>query len=106
MLTATDRKVAQNFRHRIASIVPVLDMCVFGSRARGDATPESDLDLFVEVEYLTPQLREQIFELAWEVGFEEDRVISTIVTTPEQLEHGAIGANPLIHQIEHEGIHV
>lgn len=106
MLTDMDRRVAQDFRRRITSIVPVLDMCVFGSRARGDATPESDLDLFVEVEHLTPELREQIFELAWEVGFEEDRVISTIVTTSEQLAHGAIGANPLIRQIEREGIHV
>ena len=106
MLSKQDLHTAQEFRRRIESVTPVIDVCIFGSRARGDATPESDLDVFIEVERLSPTLREKIFELAWEVGFERDRVISTIVTTPDQLALGAIGANPLIRQIEREGIHI
>jgi uncharacterized protein len=53
---------------------------------------------------VTAELRRRISEIAWEVGFEADRVISTIVTTRDQLEHGAMGANPLILNIEREGI--
>ncbi len=106
MVTETDWKITQEFQQRLMSIVPVLDMCIFGSRARGDATDESDLDVFIEVETLTKTLRERIFELAWEVGFEMDRVISTIVVTRDELQHGAVGANPLILSIEREGVHV
>ena len=40
----------------------------------------------------------------WEVGFEMDRVISTVVTTRTELERGAMGANPLVLNVEREGI--
>lgn len=106
MLTRQDRTIAREFQQRLMAIAPVLDMRVFGSRARGDATEESDLDVFIEVETLTKTLRERIFDLAWEVGFEMDRVISTIVVTRDDLQHGAAGANPLIRQVEREGVQV
>jgi hypothetical protein len=38
------------------------------------------------------------------VGFERDRVITSIVATREQVEHGPFGANPLLQVIEREGI--
>jgi predicted nucleotidyltransferase len=104
MLTEVDRKIAREFQRRLANFVQVLDLRVFGSRARGDAEPHSDLDLFIEVETCTPELRQRISEVAWEVGFEMDRVICTVVTTPFDLEHGAMGANPLILNIQREGV--
>lgn len=104
MLAEADREIAREFRRRLAAVTPVLDLRVFGSRARGDAAPDSDLDVFIEVEEFTPELRRRISEIAWEVGFEMDRVISTIVATRNQLEHGAMGANPLVLHIEREGI--
>ncbi|GIK36386.1 MAG: nucleotidyltransferase [Chloroflexota bacterium] len=105
MLKEKDRQIAHEFQRRLTKVVPILDLRVFGSRARGNAAPDSDLDIFIEVETLTPELRQQISEIAWEVGFEFDRVISTIVATRDQLEHGAMGANPLILNIEREGVH-
>jgi uncharacterized protein len=103
-MTDQDGQVAREFRGRLAEITPVRDLVVFGSRARGDAEPDSDMDIFVELEDVTPELREQISEIAWEVGFERDRVITTIVATRDDLEHGAMGANPLMLSIEREGV--
>lgn len=104
MLTETDRRIAREFQRRLAAIAPLLDLRVFGSRARGDAAPDSDLDVFIELEESTPELRQRISEIAWEVGFEMDRVISTVVTTRAELEHGAMGANPLVLKVEQEGV--
>ena len=104
MLTETDRRIVCEFQRRLADTVPVLDLRVFGSRVRGDAEPDSDLDVFVVLETCTPELRRRISEIAWEVGFEMDCVISTVVATRDELEHGAMGASPLILNIEREGV--
>ncbi|MBD3290739.1 hypothetical protein GF337_18175 [candidate division KSB1 bacterium] len=50
--------------------------------------------------------RHKIREIAFEVGFEMDRLISTFVVTTEQLEHRAVGANPIIFKINEEGVTV
>ena len=104
MLTETDRQIVGEFQRRLADVVPVLDLRVFGSRVRGDAVPDSDLDVFIELETCTPELRRRISEVAWEVGFEMDRIISTVVTTRHELEHGAMGANPLVLNVERDGV--
>ena len=104
MIAITDRQVTLEFKRRLAEITTVLDLRVFGSRARGDAAPDSDLDVFVEVDSLTPALRRRIDEIAWEVGFEWDYIIAPVVVTRAELQHGPLGASPLILNIEREGV--
>lgn len=106
MLSVADREIAQRFKQRLQQIAPLLTLWVYGSRARGDATPESDLDVLIELESVTPALRQHIRELAWEVGFAQDRVISTLVATREQLEYGPMKADPLIGNLQREGVQI
>jgi predicted nucleotidyltransferase len=98
-----DRQVTLEFKRRLEEITTVLDVRVFGSRARGEAAPDSDLDVFVEVASLTPTLRRRIDEIAWEVGFERDYIISPLVVSRQELQEGPMGASPLILEIEREG---
>jgi predicted nucleotidyltransferase len=104
MMALCDRQTALEFKRRAAGLVPIVQFCAFGSRARGDATTGSDLDLFLVVDHIDAGLRERISEIAWEVGFENDMVLSTFVVTVEQLEHGPLGVSPIIRQIEKEGV--
>ena len=104
MLEDTDRQIACEFQRRLVTLATVLDLRVFGSRARGDAAPDADLDVFIELEQTTPELRQRISEIAWEVGFEMDRVICTVVATRDDLEQRAMGANPLVLGVELEGV--
>ena len=104
MIAAQDRQTALEFKRRADALAPIVQFRVFGSRAREDATAGSDLDVFLAVDHIDGELREEISELAWEVGFENDVVLSTFVVTVEQLEHGPLGVSPIVRQIEKEGV--
>ena len=104
MISGIDKNIAQEFKKKLTGVIPILDFVIFGSRARGDATFESDLDVFIKVEQITPVQRDQISEIACDVGYERDRVITTFVATSNHLENGPLGANPIMLQIENEGI--
>jgi hypothetical protein len=64
------------------------------------------MDVFIEVSVLTPDIRAAISEAAWEVSLDSGVVVSTIVTTPDEIRDGPMGANPLLISIEREGVPV
>jgi len=104
MLSEIDRSIALELKRRLEKAFSLTDFRVYGSRARGDSTPESDLDVYIEVASISNKKRKLISEIAWEVGFEMDRVISTFVATHDQLNHGPLGVSPIMSKIEVEGI--
>ncbi len=101
-----DLKVARTLRKRLETIPAFKRMMVFGSRARGDANPDSDLDLFIEVSDLNAEIREQIQMAAWEVSLENGVVISSFIASSYSLKHSLLAANPLLKAIEMDGIAV
>jgi len=86
--------------------VPFYQTIVFGSRARGDARPDSDLDVLVLVEHVTPLIRKIISRCAWEVGFDASILLQTVVMTREQAEHGPEQSSLLMLAVQEEGVAV
>jgi uncharacterized protein len=106
MIKPSDLDIARLFKQRIQVISPVCKLVVFGSRARGDAAPDSDLDIFIEIPELNKHLRSQIHEMAWEIGFEHGLVITTLITTTALLTDSLLSANPIFQVIDVEGVPV
>lgn len=104
MLSPNDQDVAQDLKQKLLEITPLLNLVVYGSRARGEALLDSDMDIFLEVPTVNPDIRRRISEAAWEVGFENDIVISTFVVTPRDIREGPVGANPLVKAVKTEGV--
>ena len=95
-----------DYIHRVSTYYPqdVLSITLYGSQARGDAHPESDIDLFLVVQDNTPTLREAFHDLAWQVQFKHDMVISDIIRSQEEAHQMQAQGFPYYQNIEKEGI--
>jgi predicted nucleotidyltransferase len=101
-----DRGVALELKNRLAVFVQLVDFSVFGSRSRGDAMEDSDMDVFIEVETLDKDLKERVQDAAWEVGFENFMVISPLIFTRDELENSPLRSSPIVRVIKEEGAQI
>lgn len=100
-----DLAIARSFKHLVQHRVQPLDVRVFGSRARGDATKDSDLDVFVVVEHATSDIERYISDCAWEAGFARDVVIVPVVVGKDRID-GPLKESVFILNVYREGIEV
>lgn len=84
----------------------LIDFRIFGSKARGEAVSESDIDVMIEIEDYNPVTESVIDDLVFKINLEHDCFISTVIFGRRELEEGPLGESPLYRVIEREGIKV
>lgn len=99
-----DLKVIEKFKSLVSEKVKVHEVMVFGSRARGDAAIESDLDVLVVVDHLDHEIERYISDCAWEAGFPDDVVIMPVVISLDALKNSPIRESVFIHNVYREGV--
>jgi len=100
-----ERMVIGRFKALLEERVPLHDLILFGSRARGDAEPESDMDVLVVLgDEADAQAREAVSDCAWEAGFDEGIVIVPMVFTRSEWERGPERHSLLAQSIRAEGV--
>lgn len=104
-MTQEDRLIINKLKQKLMEEnIPLHDMILFGSRARGDAEPDSDYDVLVIVKEKESNTRMKISDCAWEVGFESNVFIQTIVMTQKEAEEGPEKSSLFMMAVQQEGI--
>lgn len=105
-MTDKDIHVIETFKSLVSKRVKIHEVRAFGSRARGDATEESDLDVLVVVERLDHETEKYISECAWEAGFPEDIVVMPVAISMDKLKGSPIRESVFIKTVYREGVAV
>jgi len=82
----------------------VVDFCLYGSKARGTSDNDSDIDVMIELEELTPAFYEKIFDVVFDINLRYGVFISAVLFGRKELEVGPMSASPLFKAIERDGV--
>ncbi len=103
-MTQGDRGILETFARRVREVLPAARIWAFGSRAYGTPSPDSDLDVCVVVDHLDEHVDSKIMGLAWEVGFDNDIVISTVTYSTQEFERGPLSESGLVRAVLRQGV--
>lgn len=96
------------FRQRLLEALPaqIQQIILFGSQARGEATPDSDLDLLIVVREDSPSVTDPIRQIRYEVMEQHNflPLMSLVILDEGQSAELRSQGSGFLHNIEREGI--
>jgi predicted nucleotidyltransferase len=96
-------KLAKKVRERLTEeLGQPIKVIMFGSQARGDANKYSDIDLLVILPSVDKPTRKLVSNVAWEIGFDAGKIISTFPTTKDEMKYYAL--SPFYKSVKKEGV--
>lgn len=91
-------------RIRAALGVKLRELRLFGSKARGDARPDSDLDVLVVVDDERVRAEDLAIDIAFDINVASDLYISPRVVTAESLVDPVWRTTLFVQTVTHEGV--
>lgn len=104
MISKEDRRILNALASRVRSRFPAAGIWAFGSRARGKSSWDSDFDVCIVLPELNSEIDRWVRDLTWEIGFENDCVITTVVMDERQFRHGPMSESTLVVNILREDV--
>lgn len=108
VMNENDIRAVQEFVSRVREALgdEILDIRLFGSKVRGEATPDSDIDIAIVVGSSSEQTRRLILDAAFDVNIALDVYISPRIVPWSTMENPVFATSPFLKNIMKEGLPV
>lgn len=105
-LTENERKAIQLFKQQLFEEFPdkVAELKLFGSKARGESSKFSDVDIWVVLNDGNWRLRDPIHEIATDVFMKTSVDLSLHIFTTENIQRMRETGSPLLMNVREEGV--
>jgi predicted nucleotidyltransferase len=99
------QKILSKCYQQISCDYPGVSIILYGSQARNQAGEFSDIDIIVLLEgQVSEKTRKDIHDRIYEIGLEEDVVISAFIKSRQSWQSPISQASPLYKSVQNEGI--
>lgn len=105
-LKGEDKDALREFAKRVRAVLGarLVALKLFGSKARGDDVPGSDIDVAVVVKEGDVALKDIVLDVAFEVNLAYDVYISPRVIPQSVLEDPVWSITPFLQALEKDGV--
>ena len=103
-LKTNEQQAVFDLKKAIEASYKLLDYKLYGSKARGTDSPDSDVDVMIELEDLSPQIELNIANMVFETNIEHSCLVSAVIFGRKELEDGPMNQSPLYRAIQREGV--
>lgn len=103
-MTSQEKTALNELANALRDRYGIDSVVVYGSKARGDDSPDSDIDVMIVLDDYTPEIEAAIDELVYEINLAYDCLISTVLFDRQELAEGPLGESPLYKRVLAEGV--
>ena len=103
-LAKNEEGALKKLREELFAKYPIIDIRLFGSKARGQGSQDSDLDVMIEIPDYDHVMVAEIDDIIYQINLEHDVFISALVFGKDELEEGPMSEAPIYKVIQREGI--
>lgn len=105
-LTVEEKEIVEKFKEKVQARYPeeLVHLILFGSKVRGDAGPESDIDLLVVIRSDDWKRGDQIRELGYPLEWEHGVVLSIQVIGQRHFDRLREVGSHFLKEVEREGV--
>jgi len=88
-ITKSEKEVVEDFKRRIEEKYPgkITEVLVFGSKAKGNATEDSDIDILVIIYTENKQVVKEIRNIGYDLEIENDFILSIQVFSEKYINY-------------------
>jgi predicted nucleotidyltransferase len=103
-ILANEQKALDELKEKLTSQYNVLEMLVFGSKAKGTDVEGSNVDIMVLLGKRTQSIESEIDDLVFEINLKHGCLIVPLYFDRDELEFGPMSQSPIYKTIQREGV--
>lgn len=103
-LAENEDRALKKLHEELSAKIPIIDIRLYGSKARGEGRSDSDLDVMIEISAYDRTMVAMIDDIIYRINLEHDVFISALVFGKDELEEGPMSEAPIYKVIQNEGV--
>ena len=103
-LTENEKAALHELKDRLACDFGLIEMRLFGSRAREEGDAESDVDVLIILASTDWETEKRIYDIAFDLDLKHDVVLNTVICSQQEFASKLFRASGFYREVERDGI--